>query len=103
MEASLFDCGLSLLHPHAANWFLDGKNPGLTGNAHPNIYPYDAFPTRSVPVFLAVGNDRQFGLLCKHLQTEALAHGRGFLIRHPPVPLGVVPIPVWPHTPREYP
>lgn len=73
VEASLFDCGLSLLHPHAANWFGNGKRPALTGNAHPNIYPYDAFPTRSVPVFLAVGNDRQFGLLCKHLQTEALA------------------------------
>ncbi len=78
VEASLFDCGLSLLHPHAANWFLDGKNPGLTGNAHPNIYPYDAFPTRSVPVFLAVGNDRQFGLLCKHLQTEDLARDERF-------------------------
>ncbi len=73
VESSLFDCGLSLLHPHAANWFLDGKNPGLTGNAHPNIYPYDAFPTRSVPVFLAVGNDRQFRLLCQHLQIDALA------------------------------
>ncbi|MEP6588358.1 MAG: CoA transferase [Polaromonas sp.] len=73
VEASLFDCGLSLLHPHAANWFGNGKRPTLTGNAHPNIYPYDAFPTRSVPVFLAVGNDRQFGLLCQHLQTEAWA------------------------------
>ncbi len=73
VEASLFDCGLSLLHPHAANWFLDGKKPGLTGNAHPNIYPYDAFPTRTEPVFLAVGNDRQFGLLCQHLQIPQLA------------------------------
>jgi crotonobetainyl-CoA:carnitine CoA-transferase CaiB-like acyl-CoA transferase len=78
VEASLFDCGLSLLHPHAANWFLDGKNPGLTGNAHPNIYPYDSFPTRSVPVFLAVGNDRQFGLLCQHLQTSELARDPRF-------------------------
>lgn len=78
VEASLFDCGLSLLHPHAANWFLDGKNPGLTGNAHPNIYPYDSFPTRSVPVFLAVGNDRQFGLLCQHLQTSDLARDPRF-------------------------
>lgn len=73
VESSLFDCGLSLLHPHAANWFLDRKNPGLTGNAHPNIYPYDAFPTRTVPIFMAVGNDRQFGLLCRHLQADELA------------------------------
>ncbi len=78
VEASLFDCGLSLLHPHAANWFLDGKKPGLTGNAHPNIYPYDAFPTRTVPIFLAVGNDRQFGLLCQHLQSGHLAKDERF-------------------------
>ncbi len=73
VEASLFDCGLSLLHPHAANWFLDGKTPRLTGNAHPNIYPYDAFGTRTEPVFLAVGNDRQFALLCRHLNAPELA------------------------------
>lgn len=73
VEASLFDCGLSLLHPHAANWFGDAKRPAPTGNAHPNIYPYDAFPTRTEQIFLAVGNDRQFGLLCQHLQTPAMA------------------------------
>jgi crotonobetainyl-CoA:carnitine CoA-transferase CaiB-like acyl-CoA transferase len=64
VEVSLYDCGLTLLHPHAANWFGDGRVPGRTGNAHPNIYPYDAFPTATVPVFLAVGNDRQFQQLC---------------------------------------
>lgn len=67
VEAALYDCGLSLLHPHAANWFGDGRMPGRTGNAHPNIYPYDAFPTGSTPVFLAVGNDRQFQQLCSVL------------------------------------
>jgi len=67
VEASLYDCGLSLLHPHAANWFLDGREPRRTGNAHPNIYPYDAFPTHTESIFLAVGNDRQFALLCQHL------------------------------------
>jgi crotonobetainyl-CoA:carnitine CoA-transferase CaiB-like acyl-CoA transferase len=73
VEASLYDCGLSLLHPHAANWFADGREPGLTGNAHPNIYPYDAFPTSTAPIFLAVGNDRQFELFCRHLDVPALA------------------------------
>lgn len=73
VEASLYDSGLSLLHPHAANWLLDGREPGLTGNAHPNIYPYDAFPTQTSQVFLAVGNDRQFRLLCRHLGVPTLA------------------------------
>ena len=73
VEAALYDCGLSLLHPHAANWFGDGRMPGRTGNAHPNIYPYDAFPTGSTPVFLAVGNDRQFQQLCTVLGQTHLA------------------------------
>jgi crotonobetainyl-CoA:carnitine CoA-transferase CaiB-like acyl-CoA transferase len=73
VESSLYDSGLSLLHPHAPNWFEGHKLPQLTGNAHPNIYPYDAFKTSSVPLFLAVGNDRQFQLLCKHLNAPALS------------------------------
>lgn len=74
IESSLYDNGLSLLHPHAANWFMNGKTPGRTGNAHPNIYPYDAFNTRTVPVFLAVGNDRQFRLMCDLLKADHLSN-----------------------------
>ena len=59
--AALYDSGLSLLHPHAANWFMDGNAPRRTGNAHPNIYPYDALATGTVPIFVAVGNDRTAG------------------------------------------
>nr|WP_145552144.1 CoA transferase [Variovorax boronicumulans] len=65
VEAALYDAGISLLHPHAANWFMDGRVPGRTGNAHPNIYPYDTVRTATDPVFLAVGNDRQFAALCR--------------------------------------
>ena len=72
VEAALYDSGLSLLHPHAANWFLDGRTPGRTGNAHPNIYPYDALATRTTPVFVAVGNDRQFAAFCRCIGNPAL-------------------------------
>lgn len=73
VDASLYDSGISLLHPHAANWFMSDKVPGRSGNAHPNIYPYDVVNTGTSPIFLAVGNDRQFRLMCKHLRIEALA------------------------------
>lgn len=82
VESSLFDCGLSLLHPHAANWFANGQTPQLTGNAHPNIYPYDAFPSRTFPIFLAVGNDRQFELLCRHLGVPGLVEDPRFTKTH---------------------
>jgi crotonobetainyl-CoA:carnitine CoA-transferase CaiB-like acyl-CoA transferase len=73
LEAALYDAALSLLHPQAANWFLDGRTPERMGNAHPNIYPYDCVTTATVPVFLAVGNDRQFAQLCRHLGAEELS------------------------------
>ena len=73
VDASLYDSGISLLHPHAANWFMSDKIPGRSGNAHPNIYPYDVVNTGTSPIFLAVGNDRQFRLMCKHLGQDALA------------------------------
>ena len=78
VDAALYDSGLSLLHPHAANWFMSGKLPQRTGNAHPNIYPYDVIRTGGAPVFLAVGNDRQFRLLCDYIGQPALADDARF-------------------------
>ncbi|RDI28707.1 crotonobetainyl-CoA:carnitine CoA-transferase CaiB-like acyl-CoA transferase [Pseudacidovorax intermedius] len=73
VEAALYDSGLALLHPHAANWFMDGRTPRRTGNAHPNIYPYDALRTGTDPVFVAVGNDRQFAAFCRVIGMPELA------------------------------
>ena len=35
------------------------------GNSHPNIVPYEDFPTADGNMILAVGNDSQFSNLCK--------------------------------------
>ena len=32
LDMTLYDCGLALLHPQAANFFLNGKRPVGTGN-----------------------------------------------------------------------
>jgi formyl-CoA transferase len=60
IESTLYDAGISLLHPHAANWLMSGKLPQLTGNAHPNVAPYDLFATKTATVFIGVGNNGQF-------------------------------------------
>ncbi|MEM9012282.1 MAG: CoA transferase [Pseudomonadota bacterium] len=72
LDLTLYDCAISLMHPHAANFFLSGKRPGRTGNAHPNITPYDSFPTGGAPIYIAAANDGQFARLCQHLGAEAL-------------------------------
>ncbi|KAA0910707.1 CaiB/BaiF CoA-transferase family protein [Pusillimonas sp. ANT_WB101] len=73
LDITLFDCAISLLHPHAANYFYSGKVPERTGNAHPNISPYDSFPTAEGEIFLAVGNNRQFEIMAGVLGCPELA------------------------------
>lgn len=73
VDIALYDCGVSLLHPHLPNYFGNGLTPQRSGNAHPNIAPYDSYRTGTAPIFLAVGNDRQFAKLCAHLGVPALA------------------------------
>src|SRR5690606_14942050 len=79
LDISLFDCAISLLHPHAANFFMGGQLPTRTGNAHPNIAPYETFPTKIGDIFLAVGNNRQFEALCRKLGRDTLARDHRYL------------------------
>lgn len=79
VDTALFDSGVALMHPHIPNYLLSGRTPGLTGNAHPNISPYDTFPTRTVEIFLAVGNDRAFRRVCTELGKPELADDPRFL------------------------
>ncbi|MDE1139295.1 CaiB/BaiF CoA transferase family protein [Paraburkholderia tropica] len=73
VESTLFDCALSILHPHSTNYFYSGKEPQRSGNAHPNITPYDMFHTGSTDIFLAVGNNAQFATLCRVIAAPELA------------------------------
>ncbi|RJE87359.1 CaiB/BaiF CoA transferase family protein [Paracoccus onubensis] len=72
IDVSLYDCGMSLLHPHLPNYYLSGKVAEPSGNAHPNISPYDTFATGTDPIFLAVGNNRQFATLCRMIDRPDL-------------------------------
>jgi crotonobetainyl-CoA:carnitine CoA-transferase CaiB-like acyl-CoA transferase len=73
IDVALFDSGFALLHPQAANYLMSGRTPQLIGNAHPNISPYDKFRTGTKPIFLAVGNDRQFRRMCELMGDPKLA------------------------------
>ncbi len=79
VEVTLFDTGIALQHPHAANWFVTKKQPERVGNAHTNIAPYDSFPTNTIPIYMSVGNDRQFNVLCEALGNNELADDERFL------------------------
>jgi formyl-CoA transferase len=73
VDVNLYDTGLSLIHPQAANWLMGALAPAAMGNAHPNIAPYDRFETGTGAIFLGVGNDRQFDKACEILGAAELA------------------------------
>jgi crotonobetainyl-CoA:carnitine CoA-transferase CaiB-like acyl-CoA transferase len=72
-DMTLHDCGMALLHPHAANFFLSGRRPKATGNPHPNLAPYSKFRTRTCEIFVAAGNDPAFRKFCELLGMPEMA------------------------------
>ena len=76
---TLHDCGMALLHPQAANYFLNDRRPKATGNPHPNISPYSKYRTRTCEIFVAVGNEPTFRRFCDFLGLVALPKDPRFL------------------------
>ena len=57
----------------SAGYTAAGSVPGILGNRHPSIAPYQLFPTADRPLVVAVGNNRQFAALCRGLGAPELA------------------------------
>jgi crotonobetainyl-CoA:carnitine CoA-transferase CaiB-like acyl-CoA transferase len=79
LDMTLYDTAVSMLFPHAANYFLGGKHPQITGNTHSNLSPYDVFPTKTCKVFIAGGNDTQFRKICQTIGRPELADDPRFI------------------------
>ncbi|MBC7859893.1 MAG: CoA transferase, partial [Burkholderiaceae bacterium] len=60
IDLALLDVQLSCLANQNMNFLTTGVAPKRMGNAHPNIVPYQDFPTADGDMILAVGNDSQF-------------------------------------------
>ncbi|QDZ28664.1 CaiB/BaiF CoA-transferase family protein [Noviherbaspirillum sp. UKPF54] len=64
IDLALLDVQIACLANQNMNFLTTGVAPRRMGNAHPNIVPYQDFPTADGDMILAVGNDRQFASLC---------------------------------------
>ncbi len=78
IDMTLYDCAVSLMHPHIVNYKFSGNIPVATGNAHPNISPYDTFRTRTVDIFIGAGNSGAFAKLCEELGCRELTEDPRF-------------------------
>ncbi|WP_313805546.1 CaiB/BaiF CoA-transferase family protein [Sphingobium sp.] len=65
VDMALLDVMVGTLANQAMNYLASSVPPRRLGNSHPNIAPYEAFPTQDSWFILAVGNDRQFERFCE--------------------------------------
>lgn len=73
IDMSLMDSMVGVLANQGLNYLVSQRAPRRMGNAHPNIVPYQVFPTRDGHVIIAVGNDAQFQRLCAYLNRPEIA------------------------------
>ncbi|TRX72880.1 CaiB/BaiF CoA transferase family protein [Pseudomonas mangiferae] len=60
VDMALLDVQVACLANQTLNYLTTGVAPRRLGNAHPNIVPYQDFPTADGDMILTVGNDGQF-------------------------------------------
>ncbi|MEM8790386.1 MAG: CoA transferase [Pseudomonadota bacterium] len=78
IDTALYDSAISILYPHYANYLLSGKIPKIFGNQHPNLAPYDTYPTKTCSIYVAGGNDGQFARICEVLGVPEAAEDPKF-------------------------
>lgn len=78
IDMALLDVQVSWLANQGLNYFCSDKVPQRTGEYHPNLSPYQPFPTRDGQVIIAVGNDGQFRRLCEAAGIPELADDARF-------------------------
>jgi crotonobetainyl-CoA:carnitine CoA-transferase CaiB-like acyl-CoA transferase len=73
VDTSLLDSTVGVLANQALNFLVSANIPLRTGNAHPNIVPYQEFPAADGDVMISGGNDAQYVKLCQILGAPELA------------------------------
>lgn len=73
IDDALLDSQVTWLANIASGYLATGELVKKLGNAHPNIVPYQPFPTADGWIIVAAGNDRLFARLAELLKWPELA------------------------------
>ena len=64
IDIGMLDTHVAWLANQGMNYLATGENPPRLGNQHPNIVPYQVFPTADGFMVLSIGNDPTFKRFC---------------------------------------
>ncbi len=73
IDLSLLDATVAWLNYVGLSYLTSGKPTVRYGNGHPNIVPWEVFPSKDGYFILAVGNDNQFKAFCEFAEAVELA------------------------------
>jgi crotonobetainyl-CoA:carnitine CoA-transferase CaiB-like acyl-CoA transferase len=73
VTTSLLETGVAWMTVFVANFQASRNLPSRLGSGMSMLTPYETFPAADGHVFIAAGNDRLFGQVCKGLGLDALA------------------------------
>ena len=72
VDIGMLDTHVAWLANQGMNFLATRENPERLGNQHPNIVPYQVFPTKDGYMVLSVGNDATFKRFCDAFGLEKL-------------------------------
>ena len=78
VDTNLLSVLLSSMVNQASGYLGAGVVPGIMGNRHPSIVPYQTFETGDRPIAVAVGNDKQFAAFSAAIGRPDLAEDSRF-------------------------
>lgn len=78
IDSALLDTMVAFNANQIVSYFCSGKIPVRWGNAHPQVVPYEVFPTADGHIILAIGNDSQFASFCQVAGCPELAQESRF-------------------------
>lgn len=78
IDVALLDSVVACLEAQPQIYFVQGRDPSLTGNRYEPAYPYDSFATRDGSMVIGVGNDKLFVQFCDIMGCPELAQDPRF-------------------------
>ncbi len=72
IDIGMLDTHVAWLANQGMNYLATGENPARLGNQHPNIVPYQVFPTADGFMVLSVANDPTFKRFCDAFELSHL-------------------------------
>ncbi|MFC7070957.1 CoA transferase [Halobaculum lipolyticum] len=81
VDTSMYDAMLSMCERAVYQYSYTGEVPGRVGNAHPILFPYDAFEARDGLVVVAAIGPTQWDALCRAIDRPDLIEYREQSVR----------------------